>query len=344
MNKKLIKRLYNVVVLLIVAGCAYWAFSHFKRPAGAEYTDDAQICRHITPINTRVPGFIKEIRFRDFQHVHKGDTLVIIEDAEFRLALAQAEAGLRGKKSGTSAVLASMTTTQSDVSTASAGIEEARVAMENAKVDFDRFAVLLAKDAVTKQQYDDAHTRYLAACARYEQAQGRRQSAASVKNVQTQNLGGQRAGESVAMAQVRMARLNLSYTVITATCDGVMSRKDIHVGQLVQPGQMLARIVSDNEVWVTANYRETQMAHISVGKKVEFTVDALPGISFKGEVEAISAATGSAYSMIPVDNATGNFVKVEQRVPVRIRITGNNDPKKVARLRSGENAETSVKY
>lgn len=342
MNKKQIKRIYNVVVVCIVAACAVWAFSHFWHPMGMEYTDDAQVCRHITPINTRVPGFIKEIRFNDFQHVKKGDTLVIIEDAEFRLALAQAEAGLKGRKSGSSAVSASMTTTASNVSTASAGIEEARVDMINAKADFDRFTVLIAKDAVTRQQYDNAHTRYLVAKARYEQAQGRRESAASVKNVQNHELDGQHAGESVAEAQVHLARLNLSYTIIVATCDGVMSRKDIHEGQLVQPGQMLARIVSDKEVWITANYRESQMDGIKIGNKVEFTTDALPGAKFNGVVESISAAAGSAYSMIPVDNATGNFVKVEQRVPVRIKITTNNDPKLVTMLRAGENADVNI--
>lgn len=342
MNKKQIKRIYNVVVVCIVAACTVWAFSHFWHPMGMEYTDDAQVCRHITPINTRVPGFIKEIRFNDFQHVKKGDTLVIIEDAEFRLALAQAEAGLKGRKSGSSAVSASMTTTASNVSTASAGIEEARVDMINAKADFDRFTVLIAKDAVTRQQYDNAHTRYLAAKARYEQAKGRRESAASVKNVQNHELDGQHAGESVAEAQVHLARLNLSYTIIVATCDGVMSRKDIHEGQLVQPGQMLARIVSDKEVWITANYRESQMDGIKIGNKVEFTTDALPGAKFNGVVESISAAAGSAYSMIPVDNATGNFVKVEQRVPVRIKITTNNDPKLVTMLRAGENADVNI--
>lgn len=342
MNKKQIKRFYNVVVVCIVAACAVWAFSHFWHPMGMEYTDDAQVCRHITPINTRVPGFIKEIRFNDFQHVKKGDTLVIIEDAEFRLALAQAEAGLKGRKSGSSAVSASMTTTASNVSTASAGIEEARVDMINAKADFDRFTVLIAKDAVTRQQYDNVHTRYLAAKARYEQAKGRRESAASVKNVQNHELDGQHAGESVAEAQVHLARLNLSYTIIVATCDGVMSRKDIHEGQLVQPGQMLARIVSDKEVWITANYRESQMDGIKIGNKVEFTTDALPGAKFNGVVESISAAAGSAYSMIPVDNATGNFVKVEQRVPVRIKITTNNDPKLVTMLRAGENADVNI--
>lgn len=275
MNKKIIKRIYNVVVVLFLLGAVAWCFSHFVHGVDVEYTDDAQVCRHITPINTRVPGFIKEIRFTDFQHVHKGDTLVIIEDAEFRLQVAQAEAGLRGSKSGSSVVTASMGTT--------------------------------------------------------------------VSNVQTQQLGSSRAGESVAEAQLNLARLNLSYTVIVATCDGVMGRKDIHVGQLVQPGQMLARIVDDDDVWVVANYRETQMDGIEVGKTVDFTADAIPGVVFHGKVEALSAAAGSAYSMIPVDNATGNFVKVEQRVPVRIALDKDNDPKQVALLRAGLNVETKVK-
>ncbi len=342
MNKNIVKRIYNVVIVVLLIGAIGWCFSHFYHGSGVEYTDDAQVCRHITPINTRVPGFIKEIRFNDFQHVKKGDTLVIIEDAEYRLQVAQAEAGLRSSKAGSSAVSATMSTTNSNVQTASAGIEEARVDMMNAKQDFDRFAALMKKDAVTKQQYDNAYARYLGAKARYEQANSRRTSAASVKNVQTHQLGGSRAGESVAEAQLNLARLNLSYTVIVATCDGVMGKKEIHEGQLVQPGQMLARIVDDNDVWVVANYRETQMDGIAVGKAVDFTADAIPGVVFHGKVEALSAAAGNAYSMIPVDNATGNFVKVEQRVPVRIALTKDNDAKQVALLRAGLNVETKV--
>ena len=274
MSKKIIKRIYNVVIILLFLGAIGWCFSHFYHGSDVAYTDDAQVNRHITPINTRVPGFIKEIRFNDYQHVKKGDTLVIIEDAEFRLHVAQAEAGLRGSKSSSSVVTASMGTTNT--------------------------------------------------------------------NVQTQQLGGSRAGESVAEAQLNLARLNLSYTVIVATCDGVMGKKDIHEGQLVQPGQMLARIVDDNDVWVVANYRETQMDGITVGKTVDFTADAIPGVVFHGKVEALSAAAGNAYSMIPVDNATGNFVKVEQRVPVRIALTKDNDPKQIALLRAGLNVETKV--
>ena len=342
MNKKIVKRAYNVVVILFLAGAAAWCFSHFTNGSGVEFTDDAQVCRHITPINTRVSGFIKEIRFNDFQHVHTGDTLVIIEDTEYRLQVAQAEAGLRGSKSGSSVVTASMNTTASNVETAAAGIEEARVDMENAKQDFDRFAALMKKDAVTRQQYDNAYARYLGAKARYEQANSRKASAASAKAVQTHQLGGSRAGESVAEAQLNLARLNLSYTVIIATCDGVMGRKDIHEGQLVQPGQQLARIVDDNQVWVIANYRETQLKRIGVGCPVKFTADAIDDVVFSGTVESLSPATGSAYSTVAADNATGNFIKVEQRVPVRIAISKANRAADVARLKAGLNVEVEV--
>ena len=343
MNKKQIKRTYNVVIiaaLVVIIGLICSRFVHW---GNVEYTDDAQVWRHITPINARVGGFIKEVRFDDYQHVRKGDTLVIIEDAEFRLALAQAEAHLRGSKSSSSAVSAGMNTTVSNVRAASAGIEEARVQMQNAQKDYQRFEQLLQKDAVTRQQYDNVKAQYEAAKARYEAARNRQQAASQVLGEQQQRLGQSTAGESVAKAQVNLARLNLIYTVIVATCDGVMGRKDIHVGQLVQPGMLLARIVDDHQVWVIANYRETQMRHIKMGNKVKFTADAVPDMTYQGEVESIAAGTGSAFSPIPVDNATGNFVKVEQRVPVRIKVTTDNADD-VARLLAGLNVETEVMY
>ena len=342
-NKKQLKRIYNIVIVTVFLLAVCYVCSRFVHWGRVEYTDDAQVWRHITPINARVGGFIKEIRFDDYQQVKKGDTLVIIDDAEYQLQLAQAEAGLRGSRSGAQAVSAGMNTTASNVRVATAGIEEARVNMENARADYERYETLLKKDAVTRQQYDNARTRYEAARARYEQATSQRQSTALVVSEQQQRLSQTHAGTSVAEAQVNLARLNLSYTVIVATCDGVMSRKDIHVGQLVQPGQQLARIVDDKQVWVVANYRETQMKHIAVGHQVTFTADAIPDVQYKGEVEAIAGGTGSAFSAIPVDNATGNFVKVEQRVPVRIKVT-TDDVEAVARLLAGLNAEVEVMY
>ena len=319
-SKKQIKRIYNVAIIAVMVLALGYVCSRFVHWGHVEYTNDAQVWRHITPLNARVGGFIKEIRFEDYQHVAKGDTLVIIEDAEYQLQLAQAEAQLKGSRSGSSAVSAGMNTTASNVRVALAGIEEARVNMENARA------------------------RYEAAKARYEQASQQRQSTALIQSEQAQRLSQTHAGTSVAEAAVNLARLNLSYTVIVATCDGVMSRKDIHVGQLVQPGQQLASIVDDHQVWVVANYRETQMKHIAVGNKVSIEADAIPGVKYVGEVESIAGGTGSAFSRIPVDNATGNFVKVEQRVPVRIRLTDDNNAEDIQKLLAGLNVETEVMY
>ena len=359
MNKrKQVLRIYNIIVIALLACGVIFVCSRFIHLGSTEYTDNAMVHRNLIPLNTRVPGFIKEIRFNEFQYVHKGDTLVIIEDAEFRLALAQAEAGMKGQKSGTSVVDASMNTVSANVNVASAGIKvasagiaEAKEGMDNAKKDYDRFAALLQKGAVTQQQFDhaktlyeQAHSRYQAAQARLSQAAASRKATAVVNNETLHRLGQSKAGESVAEAQLNLARLNLSYTVITAPCDGYVGRKDIHVGQLMQPGQLLVDIIDQNDVWVIANYRESQMHHITVGAPVNFKADAIPGVTFKGKVKSISAASGSAYSNMPVDNATGNFVKVEQRVPVRIELTTNNNQADIKKLLSGLNITCEVDY
>lgn len=335
---------YNILVVLLLLAVIIYAFSHFIHFGHNEYTDDAQVQRHITPINTRVQGFIKEIRFEEYQQVKKGDTLVILEDAEYVLQVAQAEANWQAVGQNATVISASMTTTESSVKAAEAGIEEARVNMENAQADYQRYEALLKKGAVTKQQYDNMKAKYESAKARYEQASASRNATSLVRTEQAQRLTQNTASTDVAEAALNLARLNLSYTVIVATADGTMGRKDIHVGQLVQPGQQLARIVDADEVWVIANYRETQLKHIALGSSVTFTADALPGKKYVGEVESLSPATGSAYTMVAADNATGNFVKVEQRVPVRIRITEENSAEDVALLLSGLNVETKVAY
>ncbi len=337
------KLIYNIVIIgCLVAGLAYVCsrFLHFGR---VEYTDNAQVKQHITPVNTRVQGFIKRICFEEFQPVHKGDTLVIIEDTEFRLRLAQAEADLANALAGSKATTAGIATTQNNLSVSDAGIEEARVQMENARRELTRYEKLLGEDAVTRQQYDNVRTAYDAAKARYDQVLRARRSTSLVKDEQTHRLDQNEAGVRLAEAAVELARLNLSYTVVLATCDGVTGRKDIHEGQLVQPGQTLVDIVDGTDLWVVANYRETQLPNIHEGAEVEITADAVPGIVYKGTVESISDATGAAFSLIPQDNATGNFVKVEQRVPVRISLQGNR-PEDLQRLRAGFNLECEVKY
>lgn len=340
-KKKALRIAYNLIIVALLLSGAYLVIDNFVHLGQVEHTDNAHVRQHITPVNTRVQGFIKEICFKEFQPVKKGDTLVVIEDTEFRLRLAQAEADLVRAEAGSRATTSGMTTTQTHIGVTEAGIEEARVRMENARREEERYARLLQEDAVTPQQYDQVHTAYLAAQARHEQMQRQRQSLRSVKTEQGHHLSQNAAAVQVARAAVDLARLQLSYTVIVATADGVVGRKEIHEGQLVQPGQTMVDIVDSSDLWVVANYRETQMQHIAVGSKVKVTVDAIPRVEFEGTVESISEATGSAFSIIPQDNATGNFVKVEQRLPVRIRLA---DHEALPRLRAGMNAECEVAY
>lgn len=329
------KYVYNTVVIVLIAVGAIVVILNFSHFGNVEFTDNARVRQYITPQNTRVQGFIKEVRFEEFQKVKKGDTLVVIEDAEFRLRLAQAEADLARVEESSKA-------TGTSIATTDAGIEEARVNLENAKREDARFEVLLKKDAVTQQQYDNVHTAYLSAKARYEQVAHSRATQTSVKTEQGHHLSASICSLRLAQAAVELARLNLSYCYIIATCDGVVGTKDIEEGMLVQPGQTMVNIVSSNSKWVEANYKESQLPDIHEGSEVEITADAVPGIVYKGRVERISKATGSAFSLVPIDNATGNFVKVEQRVTVRIKLDCNRQ-EDLAKLHAGYNVECRVK-
>lgn len=335
--------IYNIIILCFLVGGLVYVCSRFIHLGNVEYTDNAQVRQHITPVNTRVQGFIKKICFEEFQPVKKGDTLLIIEDAEFKLRVAQAEADLSNALAGRSVTSAGIETTQSNIGVSDASIEEVKVTMENARRELQRYEKLLKEDAVTRQQYDNIKTAYEAAKARYQQASRAKRSTSLVKNEQTHRLGQNEAAVKLAKANLDLARLNLSYTVITATCDGITGRKNIHEGQLVQPGQAMVDIVDGTDLWVVANYRETQLPNIHEGAEVTMTADAVPGVKYKGVVESISDATGAAFSLIPQDNATGNFVKVEQRIPVRIRLKGNSEAD-MKKLRAGFNVECKVKY
>ncbi len=331
--------LYNTLIIICLLGGAAYAASQFMHFGNGEFTDNARVCQNIVPQNCRVQGFIREVRFEEFQQVKKGDTLAIIEDTEFRLRLAQAEADLIRAQRGSQGTASSIITTKTSMTVTDAGIEAARVQMDNAKREDARFEKLLSQDAVTRQQYDKVHTGYLSAKAAYEQAVRSRQMQSAVVAEQGHHLSASEQGIELARRAVDLARLNLSYCYIIATCDGTVGAKNIHAGQLVNPGQTLVSIVDKDERWIEANYKESQLPHIKVGSKAKITADAVPGIQYTGKVERISDATGSAFSLIPIDNATGNFVKVEQRVTVRIKLDNNAD---IAKLKGGYNVECIV--
>lgn len=333
----------NFFLALIIVVGAVWTLNRFLYIGTGTYTENAQIQQDIIPINSRIQGFISRIYFREFQAVHKGDTLVVIEDAEFRLRLAQAEADYQNALMGKAAMSTTVHSTQSNISAVDAGLEEVSVRLANAQRDYERFQALLAKDAVTQQQFEHARTEYEAIRAKYEQINRQKRSTTWVKTEQEQRVKQHDASISLAEASLRLARLQLSYTVIIAPADGVVGRKNIHEGQLVQPGQPLLNLVDSSKKWVVANYKESQMRDIRVGQAVDISVDALPGQTFKGVVESLSGATGTSYSLIPQDNSAGNFVKVEQRIPIRIAFASNYSQSDLSNVRAGMNVECVIK-
>ena len=243
-----------------------------------------------------------------------------------------------------------MNTVGANVAAAKANIEAAKARLWNAEQNFNRYKNLLKDEAVTRQQFDQVKTDYDAQKAQLEAQVSQYQSVInskttselSVNEVQSR-LGMNDAEIKRAENALEMAKLNLSYTVITAPHDGIMGRRTINIGQLLSPGQQVATIVDDNTVWITANYREKQMEKVTIGGLAKIKVDALGGKEFEGKITAVSGATGARYAAVPVDNSTGNFVKVQQRIPVRIEFTENNKPEEVKLLRTGMNVEVTLK-
>lgn len=340
-SKKIISYVVTVVVIVIAA---FWIGGKFIHLGNVEFTDNAQVCQQIVPVNSRVQGYIKEIRFKEYEPVKKGDTLVVIDDADMRLRVAQARADYQSALARRDVADRSVGVASANVAVSEASIAEAKVLMENARTDFERYRKLMEQDAVTRQQYDAAKTDYEAKKARYEMLARQRCVTSSVVSETRERIAQNDAGIELAEALLEMAELNLSYTVILAPCNGYASRKEIQVGQLVQPGQTLLDVVDSDEVWVTANYKETQLHHISPGSDVEIDVDAVPGVTFLGKVVSVSKATGASLSLLPQDNSAGNFVKVRQRVPVRIEFSDGNAGNDMARLRAGMNVECEVRY
>ena len=342
-NKKTKKIIANTLILALIACGLVWVGSMFIVLGNSRYTNNAQVRQHIVPVTGKVPGFIKEVRFDEFEYVHKGDTLLLIEDTEFRLHVAQAEAGLQSARVGRDAQDTGIRTTENNLSVSDAAIEEVQANLAMAERNYERYKRLLETGAVTRQEYDAVETQYTSLKARYETMSRQKRSTRLALGEQKQRLDQGAAGIDVAEATLELAQLNLSYTVITAPCNGFTARKEVQTGELMQPGMPLVSIVSDEEYWVVANYREKQMKNITEGALVDITVDALPGKTFEGRVSAISKATGAQYSLVPQDNSTGNFVKTEQRIPVKIAFTASNSADDIALLRSGMNVECRIR-
>ncbi len=349
-------KIINILVLVLVLFGLYFVVKSYFNVGNDRYTNAAQVEAFINPINTRVSAYIKEIRFVEHQYVKKGDTLLILDDREIQTQLGQAEAAYMSAVASKNATSSSVKTAANNVNTVGANVQAAKANIEaaearlwNAQQNFSRYQNLLKDEAVTRQQFDQIKTDFEAQKAQLEAQISQYQSVInskatselSVNEVQSR-LGINDADIKRTQSALDMAKLNLSYTVITAPHDGIMGRRTVNVGQLLNPSQQVATIVDTENIWITANYREKQMENVQIGGLATIKVDALGGKAFEGKVTAISGATGAKYSAVPVDNSTGNFVKVQQRIPVRIEFTKDNKPGDLKQLRAGMNVEVTL--
>lgn len=343
MKHKTKKLIYNSIVGVLLSASIIYLSSKFLHLGRIEYTDNAQVKQLILPINSRIQGFVKKIYFKEYQKVNKGDTLAVIEDSEFKYRLAQAIADYHNASKGKIAISNTISTTQNNIYVSDAAIDEAKVRLDNSEREYLRYKNIYEKKAVTWQIFDQISTNYKAMQARYNQMLRQKQTTQLIKKEQSTRLDQSEAVLNLAKAAVDLAKLNLSYTVIISPCNGITGRKNLQEGQLIQPGQTIVDIVDSNDKWIVANYRETQTKNIKEGKVVNIKIDAIPNTIFKGYVKSISGATGSSFSIMPLDNSSGNFIKVEQRIPIRIEFSSNN-PQSLELIRAGMNVECSVVY
>jgi membrane fusion protein (multidrug efflux system) len=354
-KKKSNKKFIIILIILVLVGGVYGGYKYIHGQAH-ETTDDAQVEKNMNPILPRVTGYITRIYVKDNDLVKKGDTLFTIDDKDYqvrvedaRAQLAAAEGNYAAAKADIGGAAAGVQVSEANIASSRGNIEAARVRVWRANNDYTRYKNLYDNKSITKQQFEQAQAAKQEADANLKVLQqaetaSRSQRSASVSRSNVSGKQTEVAAANIKRAQAVLdaALLNLSYTVVTAAIDGQVSTIDIQPGQLVQPGQALFYIIDSTEGWVVANFKETQVTKMKVGQKVTLTADAYPDVEFEGVVTSFSPATGARFSLLPPDNATGNFVKTVQRLPVRINLTQNNDKEKVKLLRSGMNVEVDV--
>ena len=322
MEQKKSSKILTILGIIILCGGLVWIGMIFWGFDKKNTTDDAQVEQYISSINVRASGYISEIRFTEHQYVHKGDTLLIIDNREHKIRLMEAEAALKEANAGKNVIGATLDRTENSVLVYDSSIDEIEARINKLRKDKSRFENLVKRNAATPIQLEQIETELIALEAKLESVKQQKRTANSSVTEVVNKQESVEAAILRATAAVEMARLNLSYTVVTAPCDGWLGRRALEVGQLVSAGQAMTNILPDEQKWIIANYKETQIKNLSVGQKVNVTIDAWPDDEFQGVITHISAATGSKYSMVPTDNSAGNFVKIQQRIPVRIDFVG----------------------
>jgi membrane fusion protein (multidrug efflux system) len=343
------RRIILPIVAVLVLVALVWAFKQWSYGRSHESTDDAQVDGHLVPVLAKVSGYVEKVTVQDNSHVVADSLLVLIDSTEYAVRLAQAQADLAaaqataGSGAATGQAEAQVNAAASQHAALDAQIQAARINAQKAHADLERYRQLANQQIISKQQLDAAQAAAETADANVAALQ---RSAAAAGATVTNAQAGVRLADArlqAARAAVANAKLQLDYTHVRAPAPGIVSRKQVEVGQLVQGGQPLLTIVADTGVYVTANMKETQLSDIRVGQPVDIDVDTYGGATAHGVVESIAAATGSKFALLPPDNATGNFTKVVQRIPIRIRVVSDLGPNRPLRPGMSVNVHVNTK-
>ena len=325
-QKKLKKvRVRNIVLNLVCVCLAvsglWWTATYFWRYVNYEVTNDAFVDQYVAPLNVRASGYIKEVRFKEHQYVRQGDTLLVLDNREYQIKVKEAEAALLDAHGSQDVLHSGIETSHTNIAVQDANIAEAKAKLWQLKQDYHRFERLLKEESVPEQQFEQIKAAYEAAKARNQALVAQKQSVLSQYTETSKKTTSAEAAILRKEADLDLAKLNLSYTVVVAPCDGKLGRRSLEEGQFISAGQTITYILPNTQKWIVANYKETQIENLHIGQEVSVTVDAISDKEFTGKVTSISGATGSKYSLVPTDNSAGNFVKIQQRIPVRIDFT-----------------------
>ncbi|TSE07335.1 HlyD family secretion protein [Aquimarina algiphila] len=324
------------IFLMTLIYCCYLFVGHLKY----EKTDNAQVESHIYQVNPKIGGQVLEVLVDDNEYVEKGQILARIDKSDIELMYAQAKASLAQIKAEKAAALAVVQASKSASQAAFTNISVAKAKKKRLSTDIVRFTNLRKDDIIPQSKIDDINTNFDVVTSQVTAAQQQYNASNGQYNASLQKISSIDAAIEAAKVQVQNAELKLSYTEIIAPASGVVSRKMIEAGQVIGLGQPLMAITDFSELWIVANFKEGQVAKMVEGQDVEIKIDAFSNKHFTGKIESIAAATGAKFSLFPADNATGNFTKVTQRIPVKILFDENEI--KDEKLRAGMSAVIKV--
>ena len=340
-NEKKRNTILTILSFIFLLAGGFWIISLFFDLSNYETTNNAQVEAYINSVSARATGHIKEIRFEANQFVHKGDTLVILDDLEYLIKVRQAEADLAIAEGNLNSMTQNITTSESNQAAGKEKLAGDLASLEKAKKDYERFKKMYADSAVTRNQYDQVISKLRSEEAYLKASQKGLEASGSITRQSNINLEASRATIARKKADLDAAKLQLTYTNIIAPTDGFVGERNLSIGELVNANQTVATIVLNQKLWVSANFKETQIEKIKQGQQAIITIDALNGKEFKGKVVGFSPATGAKFSMVEPDNSTGNFVKITQRIPVRIEF--ENSPKDLEEVKPGMNVTVEIK-